>query len=147
MTNNPTIQNRQDQNKEKILDHLRKAPIVQVACDRAGVSRATYYRWRKEDEDFLNDSDDALAFGRRFISDMAESQLISAIKDQNMTAIIFWLKNHDPSYKQKVELSGQVDTKPQDPMTPEQEQAIKRALQIAKMANNLPTIPSNNVII
>jgi len=37
---------------------------------------------------------------------MAESQLLSLIKDKNITAIIFWLKHHNPVYSPKLEISA-----------------------------------------
>ena len=38
------------QKKEKLLliEQLSKYPVVQVACEKTGVSRATYYRWREK---------------------------------------------------------------------------------------------------
>jgi len=75
--------------KQLLLDQLRKTPIVQIAAEKIGVGRATYYRWRKEDKKFLKDSDQAIFEGNLLINDMAESQLISAIKDKNITSIIF----------------------------------------------------------
>ena len=44
-----TIEKRQSKNKEQLLEILKKTPIVQIACEKAGVGRATYYRWRKDD--------------------------------------------------------------------------------------------------
>lgn len=93
-------------NKENLIEQLRTIPVIQVACQKAGVGRATYYRWRGEDEDFKKRADEALNEGTFFINDLAESKLISAIKDGNMTAIIYWLKSHNPAYTEnKVFLS------------------------------------------
>jgi len=39
-----TIEKRQSKNKEQLLEILKKTPIVQIACEKAGVGRATYYR-------------------------------------------------------------------------------------------------------
>ncbi len=39
---------------------LKKTPIVQVACERSSVGRATYYRWKKDDADFAKQADEAL---------------------------------------------------------------------------------------
>ena len=39
--------------QDQFLDELRKVPIVQVACEKTGLSRNSIYRWRKEDKDFL----------------------------------------------------------------------------------------------
>lgn len=84
--------------KADVIENLRTAPIVQVACQKAGISRATYYRWRTGDKEFKKKIDQAIKYGNFFINDLAESQLISAIKDKNMTAIIYWLNNHHSSY-------------------------------------------------
>lgn len=124
-----TIEKRQSKNKEQLLEILKKTPIVQIACEKAGVGRASYYRWRKEDAEFSQQADQALLDGSLLINDMAESQLMSAIKEKNMTAIIFWLKHHHPAYLTRVEItSGQT----KDPMlTTEQEDAVKKALLMA----------------
>ncbi len=84
--------------KAEVIKNLSTCPIVQVACQKSGISRATYYRWRKEDSGFKNRSDNAMKTGTRFINDLAESQAISLIKDKNPTMIIYWLKHHHPRY-------------------------------------------------
>jgi len=115
-----------EQNKELLIDQIRKTPIIQVACEKTGIGRATYYRWRKEDETFREKSDEALAEGINLINDLAESQLISAIKDKHMTAIIFWLKNRHKEYKTRVEVST---VKEDDgKLTPEQQELLTIAL-------------------
>jgi len=86
--------------KASFLECLKTTPIIQVACQKTGISRATYYRWRKEDEKFKTKSDSSLKEGTYLINDMAESQLISLIKEKNMTAIIFWLKHHHKDYSE-----------------------------------------------
>src|SRR3989339_853814 len=96
--------------KASLVEQLKKTPIIQIACEKIGISRATYYRWRIADKSFKAKTDEALVAGSALINDMAESQLISAIRDQNMTAIIFWLKHHHRDYKTKVEISGRLKT-------------------------------------
>lgn len=123
-----TIKKRQAKNKELLLETLKKTPIVQIACEKAGIGRATYYRWRKEDVEFANSSDEALQDGSLLVNDMAESQLMSAIKDKNMTAIIFWLKHHHPAYLTRVEItSGNHEEK----LSPEEQDSVKKALIMA----------------
>lgn len=124
-----TIAKRQSRNKQLLVEQLKKTPIVQVACEKTGIGRATYYRWRKEDLEFVQASDRALDDGNALVSDMAESQLISSIKDKNMTAIIFWLKHHHPAYATKVEIT-QTD-KVVDELKPEQQNDVKKALIMA----------------
>lgn len=115
--------------KQLVIDQLQIIPIVQVVCEKTGVGRSTYYRWRKEDSDFKKEADKALRKGSLLINDLAESQLISAIKDKNLTAIIFWLKYHHPAYTTKVELHGSLDHK-METLTPKQEQLITKALSL-----------------
>lgn len=114
--------------KNALIEQLKKTPIVQVACEKMGLSRATFYRWKKKDQKFADDVDQAIEEGSHLINDMAESQLISAIKNSNLTAIIFWLKNHHRSYSPKLE----VTTKNADlPLTEEQKDIIKKSLSMA----------------
>jgi len=104
-----TTAKRQAKNKDKLLEQLAKTPIVQIACEKTGVSRATYYRWRQEDEEFAKNADKAISYGNSLMNDMAESQLLSLIKDKHPTAIIFWLKHHHAAYIPKVEFRTQND--------------------------------------
>ena len=61
----------------------------QIASEKSGVGRATYYRWRKDDKEFAKSTDEALLEGSLLVNDMAESKLISAIRDQSLGAIVF----------------------------------------------------------
>ena len=127
--NKTTIELRQEKNKEDIIEQLKKTPVVEIACKKVSIGRATYYRWRKEDKVFAQTADESLQTGSSLISDMAESQLIKAIQDGNMTGIIFWLKNHHRVYASKLELTAKV--KDDEELTPEQEEVVKQALQLA----------------
>ena len=95
-----------NKSKELFLEQLKQTPIVEVACQKTGMARATYYHLRKTDSKFAEVADLALAEGKMLINDLGESQLISGMKDGNMTAIIFWLKNNHLNYKQKGFQSG-----------------------------------------
>lgn len=117
-------------NKAKLLVELKNTPIVQIACKRSGVSRATYYRWRKEDTGFADKADTALEQSASLINDMAESQLISAIKDKNLTAIIFWLKNHHKTYETRVAVDAKLRFENPE-LTPEQTALVQSALENA----------------
>lgn len=117
--------------KKLLLEQLRKTPVVQVACQKLDIHRATFYRWR-EDPAFAEEADRAIAEGSMMINDMAESQLISAIQEKNLSAIQFWLKHHHARYGTKVELSGRVET--DATLTAEQEELIKKALKMVGIA-------------
>lgn len=105
-----TIKARQANEKALLVEQLRKTPIISVACDKTGVGRTSYYRWREEDKEFATLSDKSLAEGILLMNDMAESQLLSAIKDGNMTAIIYWLKHRHSAYSTKIEIEGNINT-------------------------------------
>jgi ACT domain-containing protein len=119
--------------KKLIIAELRKTPIVQIACQKIGTSRTTFYRWKKEDEQFAKEADEALQEGVLLINDAAESQLLSAIKDKNMTAIIFWLKHHHLSYTTKLEITSVI--KKELELNNEQEQAIQKALGVTNKSD------------
>ncbi len=87
--------------RDSIVEQLKTTPIVQVACQKAGISRASYYRWREDDADFKEKTNNALKDGVDFINDLAESQLIGLIKDRHPTSIYYWLNNHHSSYTQR----------------------------------------------
>ncbi len=128
-----TIEKRQSKNKELLLELLKKTPIVQIACEKVGIGRATYYRWRKEDPEFTKQSDQALLDGSLLVNDMAESQLMSAIKDKNMTGIMFWLRHHHPAYVNRVEVT--TNNKNQDiELTDEQKELLNKALEMVALA-------------
>jgi ACT domain-containing protein len=125
------IQTRIEKNKELIIERLKTLPVVQVACQRVGIGRATYYRWRKEDKEFALKAGGALLNGRLFVNDMAESQLLSQIKDQNMTAIIFWLKHNHPIYGNRLEIM--TDSKKQENLSPQEIEMVKKALTLGSL--------------
>lgn len=129
------VAERQDKNKKDLIDQLKRIPIVQVACEKVGVGRATYYRWLKEDPAFAEAAESAIRDGRWVINEMAESQLLSQIKNQNMTAIIFWLKHNHPIYGNRLEITTkQVDDK--TPLTDEQQKAVFKALELGMLITN-----------
>lgn len=125
--NQKSIKKRIENDKIILLEQLKKTPIVQLACEKTGIGRATYYRWRKDDSKFSNLADSAIHEGSLLVNDMAESQLLSAIKDKNMTAIIFWLKHHHPAYETRVEIRAAFNQSDEE-LTKKQKEAIRQAL-------------------
>lgn len=127
-----SIIKRQKFQKEELLAKLKETPVVEVACRKLGIARATYYRWKLSDDRFAKEAELALETGSALVNDMAESQLLTAIKDQNMTAIIFWLKHHHPTYATKVEVTAHLKNQ-NEILTPEQEALVTKALQLASL--------------
>src|SRR3989344_2055138 len=116
-------------NRKALLEQLKKTPIMQIACERAGISRATAYRWKDDDPEFAKALDEALLEGKFLVNDIAESQLMAAIRERNLGAIVFWLKHHHPSYTTKVEITANV--KNDYELTPEQKALVQEALRLA----------------
>lgn len=124
--------------KKLLLAQLEKTPIIEAACKRINLPRSTLYRWFNEDEKFAKACDETIELSIGRINDLAESQLISAIKNQNMTAITFWLKHHHRAYETRLKVEASVDTTQQQ-LTPEQEELVSRALRMTGLLPNKET--------
>lgn len=133
-----TITVRQKKEKQALLTILKEMPIIEVACKKTGIGRATYYRWRKEDKNFLRQCEDAVGQGTEFINDMSESQMITLIKEKKMPAIAMWLRHHHKRYGSKaqpyVPIATSVD------LSDEEQELVLKALALASGT----IIPKNN---
>ena len=113
--------------QNQFFEELSKVPIVQVACEKTGLSRNSVYRWKKEDKSFSKKMDRAMSEGVAFVNDMSENQLLVLIKEKNWSAISFWLRHRNDNYKDKIEIT----TKEEDEqLTPAQKKIIKNALSL-----------------
>ena len=101
MENNSTIEERQEKDKQALIEALKEMPIARVACKRAGISRATYYRWRNEDKSFLQQCYEAIITGIEVINEMSDSQLISLIGEKSLQAIKWWQQHNHERYGAK----------------------------------------------
>jgi len=88
-------------NKETLIEQLKTTPIIQVACQKSGIDKSTYYRWCKKDKEFKEKVEKAKRKGFSFVSDLAESQLITLIKEKHPTSVFYWLNNHRKPYSNK----------------------------------------------
>ena len=127
-----TVDKRIAQEKLLLLEHLKTTPIVEMACSKANIGRASYYRWRKDDPEFARAADDALYDGSLLVNDVAEGFLVSAIRDKNMSAITLWLRTHHPAYSSKLEINGSIHHTRED-LTPQEQAAAEEALRLASL--------------
>ena len=128
IVNNASVEERQQKDKEVLIETLKEMPIIQVACKRAGISRATYYRWRSEDKNFRRTSEDAMEQGYAFINDMSESQVITLIKEKKMPAITLWLKHHHARYGAKSQSYTSLSSSAE--LSPDEERMLLEALAL-----------------
>ncbi len=75
--------------KEALLQALEKSlGVVTTACKQLDISRATYYRWLSEDEEFSKSAKEIQDVALDFV----ESKLFEQIQDSSTAATIFYLK-------------------------------------------------------
>lgn len=125
-----TVAARQAAQKLAVLEQLRRIPVIEVACERAKVSRPTLYRLRSEDESFKSAVEEAIAEGVAFISDLGEAQLITMMKEKNFAAIAFWLKTHSPRYAAKLKIEGRITHEAKE-LSPADKRLIEEAIRAA----------------
>ena len=119
--------------QNQFFEELKKVPIVQVACEKTGLSRNSIYRWKKDDKSFSVKMDQAMSVGVAFVNDMSESQLLTMIKEKNWSAISFWLKHRNDNYRDKVEITTKED---KEELTPSQAKIVKQALKLASITKS-----------
>ena len=89
---------KKERNKTAIVKRLSEVRIVEIACKSVGISRATYYRWLKEDAKFADDCEEAIFLGTQTICDLAESQIVTKIRSGDFRASTYFLEKHHPEY-------------------------------------------------
>jgi ACT domain-containing protein len=124
-----TIKKRIAADKKLIIEQLKKTPIVSVAAEKTAIARSTYYRWKKYDAKFSVLAESAISEGTMLVNDMAESQILASIRDGNLTAAIFWLKYHHPSYETKIELRQAAITDNKE-LSKMQKNAVEKVLEL-----------------
>lgn len=170
-----TLAKKTAEQKLAICEHLAKCCIVQLACERTGIGRATYYMWRSEDEEFKKKADEAINTGRAYLNDIAFSGLLKKMQEGNMTALIFFLKNNHVWFGDKIrhEHEHRIIGVGDRVLTDEQREQIVHALRVSgreesirrheylskiflaevdssspkdpSWLNDMPTLPSNQV--
>jgi hypothetical protein len=83
--------------KQKFIDAYKKTNgNITDSATIAEISRGTYYNWLEEDSDFTLQIMDSEAN----LNDEIRQVLISKAAEGDMTAVIFYLKNRHPDFKQ-----------------------------------------------
>ena len=92
--------------KEKLLKALQETQgLIYHACKKAGnISRSTYYRYLREDEEFAKAVEDI----KESQIDYVEGELIKNISKGKETSIIFYLKSKakERGYAEKLDITS-----------------------------------------
>tara|TARA_Y100000356_G_C11163562_1_gene237371 strand:- start:61 stop:441 length:381 start_codon:yes stop_codon:yes gene_type:complete len=114
--------------KKMLIESLEKSlGIVSTACTNSGISRSSFYKWYKEDEEFRKKVDEI----DNVKLDYVESQLFKNIQNQKERSIIFYLqhKGHKRGYIQKQNIN----------LTSNEEKINKIEIEIVKPKRNSST--------
>ena len=90
--------------KSKFIETLRENPWISFAARKSGISRATIYRWMKENPDFRREVNKALRSGDTQHLEAAQMALFKKIKDGSFPAIKYYLDHNDPKYITKASI-------------------------------------------
>ena len=85
--------------KGDLIEILKTIPSIQLACQKIGIGRATYYRWLQDDETFKADCSDALAEGVFNMNAKAEADVFVKIANGDWRAVTYWLRHRHDEYK------------------------------------------------
>lgn len=120
-------------NRKNFIEELKKIPVIQVACERTGISRMTYYRWLKQSKTFKKEVEEAVKVGNEVVCDVAETQLLNLVKDGEFGAAKFVLQSLSKKYSTKVEVKHKVV---EDELTEEEKQSVQEAIIKLKGVNS-----------
>lgn len=90
---------KKDKLQKRFIEEIEKVPLVQVVCDRLGISRNSVYRWMKEDLEFLKQVNEAKTLGVALVNDVAESNVLSRLKSNDWQATKYWLSHRHKNYQ------------------------------------------------
>jgi hypothetical protein len=101
-----TVKRIEQLKKEKFIDAYQKTNgNITDSASIAEISRGTYYNWLESDNDFAM----AILDSEANLNDEIRQVLISKAAEGDMTAVIFYLKNRHPDFKQQPSTAIQVN--------------------------------------
>ena len=114
--------------KKMLIESLENSlGIVSTACTKVNISRSSFYKWYKEDEEFRNKVDEI----DNVKLDFVESQLFKNIQKEKERSIIFYLqhKGHKRGYIHRQDIN----------LTSNDEEIKKIEIEIVKPTGNSST--------
>lgn len=83
----------------RLIEEIEKHGIIQSACDKYNISRQAFYRWMKEDKEFLKMVNEARSLGDGVVNDIAVSNVLTGIKNRDVGYTKFWLKHRHSEFR------------------------------------------------
>lgn len=83
-----------DDERKAFLEALEKTPFIALACKKTGISRATVYRWMRDDIDFRIAVKQAVHSIHDKLGEAAYSVVQEKVKEKNFTAARFVLTHY-----------------------------------------------------
>ena len=123
---------RQNDQMKIFIENISKTPIVQFACEKSGISRATYYRWCKKNQKFARSVENALGEGVDLMNDLAESKLLTAIKEGDRSSVFYWLSHRHKAYSPKLEVKTTTETPKSENLSKVQQDLIRDAIRLVE---------------
>ncbi len=124
--------------KKRLLEALEQTSLISLACQKAGIAKATYYRWIGEDYEFFIAAQNALYDGNERINDLAKSKMIEDIAQGNIDTSYKWLNRRDPTFSGKPApylregIMSQVDSESEKTLQSVWKMFVDRVRQIKK---------------
>lgn len=87
--------------EQRIIEEFQKFPNPSFVCEKVGISRHTFYRWRDLDKKFNERIEEALSVGNDSLCDLAESKLLTNVNNGNQRSIEYLLSHRSERYKPK----------------------------------------------
>jgi len=112
--------------KKQVLNELEKFPNVSFACQKVGISRQTFYRWKRTNIQFAQKVKGAIEMGDSYLCDLGENQLVKKMHAGEWPSIKYYLNKRHPKYK-KVENRQSQEQKNESVFTEEELRAQEYA--------------------
>jgi hypothetical protein len=82
---------------------------VRDAYHRAGISKQTYYNWKAANAEFKEKAEKIITAKKEQMDDYTESKLFGLIANNNVPAILFYLRMKHPSYNPTTKVEVEVN--------------------------------------
>lgn len=131
--------------RKQFLDELRRMPIIHSACEKAGITRQTYYRWIEADPDFKKEVGIAMSEGADKVDDISNSQLFKAVSEGELRAIFYWNEKHsDRVHKTANRLQGKSDNFSTEELVKIATKNVLEELQVGNVKDSKYVLENND---